>query len=135
MSRSIHKRSHAKPQTDRLIKDDLTFRVLLQALDDVVWFADFDGNFLFVNDAVERIYGRTSTEFYDNPRIWLDVVYSQDRKIAEQSESDLMEFGSADVEYRIVRSDGGIVWLHDRKYVVSESQNICGITTDITARR
>ncbi|HAY82399.1 MAG TPA: hypothetical protein DCY79_21535 [Planctomycetaceae bacterium] len=113
--------------------------VLLQSLEQVVWFANMDGQMLYINEAAERIYGRPVAEFYDNPTIWLEAVDPRDRQAAEKSIADLAETGTAEAEYRIVRPDGQLIWLHDRKYLVPHKsgapQSICGIASDVTARR
>jgi len=113
--------------------------VLLQSLEQVVWFANMDSQMLYINEAAERIYGRPVAEFYDKPTIWLDAVDPRDRQAAEKSIADLTETGTAEAEYRIVRPDGQLIWLHDRKYLVPHKsgapQSICGIASDVTARR
>lgn len=113
--------------------------LLLQSLDEVVWFANMEGQMLYINDAAEKLYGRPVREFYDNSSIWLEVVAPEDRGAAEKSVADLVSNGHAEAEYRIIRPDGRLVWLHDRKYLVPHepgaSQVICGIASDVSARR
>ena len=128
-----------KEQSRALQDSEQRLNVLLQSLDEVVWFASMEGQILYINDAAEKLYGRSVTEFYDNSNIWLEAVDPRDRGAAEKSISDLAERGSAEVEYRIIRPDGRVVWLHDRKYLVpdksSATQSICGIASDVSARR
>ncbi len=113
--------------------------VLLRSLDDVVWFADPQGNVLYMNEATERIYGRDVDEFYEKRGLWLDVVDPRDRDVAEQTVTDLVEHDSAEAEYRIVCPNGRRVWIHVRTYAIRDDLGLpagaCGIATDVSARR
>jgi signal transduction histidine kinase/CheY-like chemotaxis protein len=65
------------------------------------------------------------------------MVHPDDRAIAEATVKDLFEKGKA--EYRIVRPDGSIVWLLDRKALIYDEQGkpllMGGIAKDITERK
>jgi PAS domain S-box-containing protein len=116
------------------------FQTLLDSLKDVVWAASVDGGeLLYINSAVEKIYGRGAQEFIDNPNLWHAAVHPDDRGIALQGARDLADRGEKDVEYRIVRPDGEIRWLHDRASVVRDKNGnpvrIGGVATDITGRK
>ncbi|MCG3206888.1 MAG: hypothetical protein FOGNACKC_00487 [Anaerolineae bacterium] len=112
---------------------------LLELVNEVVWTAALDGQLLFVNSAIERIHGRPVADFYNNPDLWLEMVHPDDRQIARQSADQLLALGQTEATYRIVRPDGHIRWLLDRKHVVfdqaGQPQHIGGIITDITAQK
>jgi len=67
------------------------------------------------------------------------VVHPDDRPIAEASRQNVREVGYAALEYRIVRPDGTVRWILDRKSVVRDEQGrperLGGIATDITERK
>jgi PAS domain S-box-containing protein len=113
---------------------------LLSSLNDVVWAASADGSeFLYINEAAERVYGRPTSEFFENPDIWAEVVHPDDAERVWRESQDLLEQGSTESEYRIVRPDGEVRWLHDRKMVMLDDDGnpvrIGGIASDITQRK
>lgn len=116
------------------------FQSLLSSLNDVVWAASADGSeYLYINEAAERVYGRPISEFFENPDIWAEVVHPEDAERVWRESQDLLEQGSTESEYRIVRPDGEERWLHDRKIVISDDDGnpirIGGIATDVTAHK
>ncbi|RQW04937.1 MAG: PAS domain S-box protein, partial [Calditrichaeota bacterium] len=116
------------------------FKRLLNDLKDVVWTASVDGTEVAdINESFFNLYGRTIEEFKANPQIWIDVVHPEDKKIAAGSSENLYKHGQSSAEYRIIRPDGKIVWLLDRKSLIRDDQGrpvqIGGIAKDITERK
>lgn len=116
------------------------FRNLLESIEDVAWSSTLDGtSMLYVNRAVERLYGRTINDFTKNPGLWMEVVHPEDRPIVEQSAQDLTSVGASQTEYRIVRPDGNIRWILDRKQLIrnskGEPERLGGLAIDITTRK
>jgi PAS domain S-box-containing protein len=127
-------------RTQELRESEERFQALLSSLDDVVWAASGDGSeFLYINDAAERVYGRPASEFFENPDTWIEVVYPDDRERVWRESQDLLKQGTSESEYRILRRDGEVRWLHDRKSVIFDDAGnpvrIGGIASDITARK
>lgn len=113
---------------------------ILHSLEDVVWSTSDTGFELFyLNSAAEKIYGRSVAEFLQNPNLWLEVVHPDDRDRVLTESQAMLETGSKDLEYRIIRPDGEIRWLRDRCQSICDiSSKTCrldGIATDITKRR
>jgi PAS domain S-box-containing protein len=116
------------------------FKNLVNSLHDVVWTASIDGRVIVdVNSSFEKIYGISLDEFKANPKLWIEMVHPDDKHIAEASGKDLIEKGTAQVEYRIVKPDGIIVWLLDRKSLIYDESGkavqMGGIAKDITERK
>ncbi|HMQ51841.1 MAG TPA: PAS domain S-box protein [Anaerolineae bacterium] len=113
---------------------------LLELTNDVVWMANRDDQqLLYANPAMEQVYGRPLADFYGDPDLWLELVHPADRPLAEQSSRELLAHGQSDATYRIVRPDGTVRWLLDRKYIIAgeggQPQYIGGIAADITAQK
>ncbi len=112
------------------------FDLLVSRLNDVVWAAEMDGTVIEVNHAFESVYGISEEELRKNPRLWLEVIHPEDRRIAQESERQLMATGFATAEYRIVRPDGEIRWIRDRKSLIYDEEGrprqMGGIANDIT---
>ena len=115
------------------------FQSLLRSVDDIVWSATHDGSeYLYLNPSVERVYGRSLDEFYNNPNLWHEVVHPDDAARVRASDQELFHKGSSEIVYRIIRPDGEIRWLHARKNIVYDDEGkpirMGGIGTDITER-
>jgi PAS domain S-box-containing protein len=125
---------------EKLRDSEERFQNLAQAVDDVVWTMSLDGSqMLYINPAAERVYGRPCKEFYDNPRLWIEVVLPEDREQAAVGAKELKERGWKQGEYRIVRPDGEVRWLYDRARVIcnrdGKPTHIGGLASDITERK
>ena len=115
------------------------FATLLREVDEVVWASTADGSgMLYMNQACERVYGRPTADFFERPDLWIEAVHPEDRDRVQREVEDLLEQGRIDQEYRVVRPDGEVRWLSDRKHVVFDDAGhpirLGGIATDITER-
>ncbi|MBE9127447.1 MULTISPECIES: PAS domain-containing protein [unclassified Coleofasciculus] len=113
---------------------------ILSSLEDVVWsLSPTTFEVLYLNPATERVYGRPLGEFFDNANLWLEVIHPEDRERFEHSIPILLERGSLEIEYRIMRPDGDIRWLSNRSYLVYDVKGtltrIDGLAIDITERK
>jgi PAS domain S-box-containing protein len=132
--------SDRKMAEEQLMISQRNFNQLVGQLTDLIWQAKGDGSDLMdLNDSFERIYGIPSNEFNLKPELWIDVVHPEDRKYAEKSIQDLFEKGNTETEYRVLRPDGSIIWLHDRKSMIYDLNGnpiqMGGVATDITERK
>ena len=114
--------------------------LLISQMNDIAWLASADGQTLLdLNDSFERIYGYSAQEFSENPALWLDVVHPDDREIADTSQQALFATGRAEAEYRIVRPDGSVRWIHDKKMISRDGAgnllHMGGIASDVTERK
>ncbi|MGI0483926.1 PAS domain S-box protein [Pantanalinema rosaneae CENA516] len=130
-----------RKQTEAALQDsEQRLNSILHSLDDVVWSTSATGSELFyLNSAAEKLYGRPVAEFFQNPDLWLEVVHPDDRDRVIAESQAMLETGSKDLEYRIIRPDGEIRWLRDRCQSIcdigSKTCRLDGIATDITKRR
>ena len=96
---------------------------ILSSFRDVVWSADAQTlEILYLNTAAEEIYGRKLAEFYSNRKLWLEVVHPEDRDRVIGFSHHLLDT-DLKLEYRIVRPDGEIRWLQDRRQVIYDGDN------------
>jgi len=126
-------------RTAELRASNERFNRLVSQLNDVVWSASKDGyHILIVNDSFESVYRRPTGELLSSPNLWIETVHPEDQKIAEESTGALLKTGEAKAEYRIVRPDGTIRWILDRKTSLFDEKGvpiIMGVATDITKCR
>ncbi len=119
------------------------FRDFAELADEVFWIMRTQPELiLFVNPAFEKVWGRPVSELYRNSRLWIDSIHLDDRpRIIELFSNWIQRIpGSTyNVEYRIVRPDGKLRWIHDRGVALVEAGEgtvtMAGIAEDITDRK
>jgi PAS domain S-box-containing protein len=124
---------------ERASESEERFQTLLREVDDVVWAAAADGSgMLYVNPACERVYGRPAVDFFERPGLWSEAVHPDDRDRVQQEANELFAQGRVNQEYRIVRPNGEVRWLSDRKHLILDEAGkpirMGGLATDITER-
>ncbi|MDQ2764964.1 MAG: PAS domain S-box protein [Pseudomonadota bacterium] len=92
---------------------------------------DLDGRFLLTNLAFETMVGRSAEELRRLSRH--DLVHSEDaaeisRKY-EQASADRKPF---EAEYRLTRSDGPPVWVHDSASIIEEGEEAAARMLSVT---
>jgi PAS domain S-box-containing protein len=92
----------------------------------------------WVSPQIERITSYAPAEWVADPGLFAKVLHPEDRDrvLATMAEAKATQ-GSIDHEYRMVRRDGSIVWLHDSAVTVYEGGEhfARGFIVDVTARR
>jgi PAS domain S-box-containing protein len=123
-----------------LYESETKLNGVLNSLDNVVWsVSSTNFEILYINPATEKVYGRSPQEFFDNPNLWQDVIYPEDRERVIGATGTVFTTGNLEREYRIVRPDGEVRWLYDRGRLACDASGtpsrIDGIATDITERK
>jgi PAS domain S-box-containing protein len=113
---------------------------ILNSLNDVVWsVCARTHQLLYLNPVTEVVFGRTCREFLECPDRWLEAVHPADRDRVRANAEQMLTLGWKDLEYRIVRPDGEVRWLHDRGQLSfaedGQPLRIDGIARDITDRK
>jgi PAS domain S-box-containing protein len=94
-------------------------------------------SFIYVSPAYARIWGRTLDSLYADPASFLDAVHPDDQ-LRVTAALPMQALGSYDIEYRVLRPDGTISWVHDVAFPVRDAYGVvvrvAGIAADITAR-
>jgi diguanylate cyclase (GGDEF)-like protein/PAS domain S-box-containing protein len=115
------------------------FRHLAANVPEVFWTAEAQsGRITYVSPAYENIFGRSAADLLEEPGEWLEAIHPADRLRIEASRR-LAREGNLDQEFRIMRPDGELRWLHNRSFPVKNESGevtlITGISEDITARK
>ncbi|NMF83783.1 diguanylate cyclase [Nodosilinea sp. P-1105] len=113
---------------------------ILNSLESVVWSVHPNSlATIYVNSATQAVYGYSPEAFLSHPELWFNCVYPEDRSWLMAAIQQLDQTGKLDCEYRIVRADGIIRWVHGQaRLVVDAEQNpirIDGTTVDISDRK
>jgi len=80
------------------------------------------GKLIYLNSAVEQVYNRPQSDFWQDSQMWLKVIDRKDRQRVEEFLLQLESGKNIEIEYRIVRPEGKIVWVKDRRSVIEDPQ-------------
>jgi PAS domain S-box-containing protein len=128
---NLHKKIKELEQSEQL------FNHLAENIGEVFWITAPDKNrMIYISPAYESIWGRSCKGLYASSRDWIEAIHADDRKRVLMAATTKQISGEYDEEYRIVRPDGAIRWIHDRAFPVrDESGPVCrivGVARDIT---
>jgi PAS domain-containing protein len=117
------------------------FQDLVEGLGAVVWESDaVRRHYTFVSGRAISFLGHPLGRWYDEPDFWLAVQHPDDReRSAAASRGARAEGSDHDLEYRVLRADGGVVWVLDLVRVVRHPdgrvRHLRGVMVDITERK
>ena len=116
------------------------YSALIESLRGIVWEADADTfQFRFVSNHAESLLGFPRQEWLEDPEFWRRHTHPDDLARAAAFCRDCISKGKDhDFEYRMIASDGRVVWLRDIVTVDRSSAGdvrLRGIMIDITDRR
>ena len=98
-------------------RDEL--RSLVDSVDAIVWEAETEPlRFTYVSKRAERILGYPVEHWYEDSFSWADHIHPEDRELVVSARQEAVAHArDHEITYRMVRSDGGDVWLSDRAEV------------------
>jgi formate hydrogenlyase transcriptional activator len=119
------------------------FRQMADTIPEVIWITSLEPErVLYTSPSFERIWGLKVEELYRNPRLWTETIHPEDRDRVVSTFSEWIagtQINYHDVEYRIVRPDGTIRWIHERGVLTRDRSGrpveVSGISTDITTAK
>ncbi|MEK7851288.1 MAG: PAS domain S-box protein, partial [Deltaproteobacteria bacterium] len=121
-------------------KSEEKFRQLVGNIPEVFWMMDdMAENLIYVSPAYEKVWGRTLKSLYDDPGSWMKAIHQDERKLVSQAFGKISLSDKFDEEYRVVRPDGSMRFIHDRGFPVvgknGEVAGWAGIAEDITEHK
>ena len=98
---------------------------------------DVGGSVLYVSPQVERILGYSARDWAETPGFWEGIVHPDDHEaVLEESERTGRSGEPYRQEYRMIASDGRVVWFRDECVLIrderGEPQMWQGVMVDIT---
>ncbi len=93
---------------------------------------------LYLSPHVETLTGYPKEKFLTDWRFWPShVIHPDDRAAAATQAAKLAAGQNSEMEYRLVRADGAIIWVRDsaRSQGNGRSKIVYGVVSDITARK
>jgi PAS domain S-box-containing protein len=134
-----HLEELVQQRTAELTDSEKKYRTLVENLPLVVYRVSRNGELLFVNRFVEEVFGYRPADIMDNPELWRERVYDEDKaKVDKLRELIFREGGEFIAEYRIKHRDGHVVYVADHALPSRDGDGsiatVDGILMDVTAR-
>lgn len=91
------------------------YRSLVDSVDCVLWESNADGsNVSFISQSVERLLGYSTSEWYQNPLFWRELLHKDDAsRVLAESQEAISNRENYVSEYRMIAKDGKEVWIRD----------------------
>lgn len=133
--REQRKLNEAAAEADRLVTE------LADSLSEIVYRADaITFETLYINNAVENMFGYTAKEWLESPELWEAAIHPEDKErvfnIIEGAKENGKDFS---YEYRINKRDRTVRWVEDRITWQRDDEGnistITGLVYDITERK
>ena len=130
------------PISEPVREDADTYHELLERLPAVVYSETVKDGVTgpeFVSRQIEQMLGISVHAWMTDPDVWQRQLHPSDRRwVSDDYARALTREGTWTAEYRIVATDGRIVWVHDRADIVRNadgSVNVQGAFFDVTERK
>jgi PAS domain S-box-containing protein len=100
-----------------------------------------DWSLVFIGAEVKRVTGYAPEEILSGAVKWRDLIHPDDLGYVKEAfrESVRERRGVLRVEYRVRRSDGGILWLADRRQLIYDAEGnfsyVDGLLLEVTDRK
>lgn len=138
--------THADITSRKKIEEDLIhsqvqYRQLTETINEIVWLWDAKTyQMLYISPQYERVFVRSCQSVYDDPNSFVESIHRDDKEwVMERQMALIQNEVEFDVEYRIVRPNDEVRWIHARTLPVKndagEVIRYAGIAEDITDRK
>jgi len=114
------------------------YELLAEHLRDAIWTLEVEPALrtVLVSGSVSHLTGYAPQDFFDNPQLWLEMVYPDDRPQVMAETQRARDGLAEELHYRVrvVRQDGELRWAHTRGRVTRDGNavRVHGLTTDVT---
>lgn len=106
---------------ERVREAEERYRTLVEQLPGAVYIDALDGigKSEYMSPQVIQVSGFTPEEWLADEDMWRKVLHPEDRPAAVRRDIEIGETGEPfNMEYRIIRKDGEVVWIHDQASLV-----------------
>lgn len=129
-----------KRSEDALRRVEERFREMAEATSDIFVLFDWaERRVVYASPALERVLGLSASELMRDSAAGRRLIHPEDRAWVIPVLDRARETAEYDMEYRIVRDDGSVRWLHSRMLPIRGADGAVlravGITRDVTDRK
>ncbi|MGE3188511.1 MAG: PAS domain-containing protein, partial [Vicinamibacterales bacterium] len=114
-------------------------RAAVAALDAAIFTISLDSQVLFASEGVRALSGFEPEEFLADGELWFRQLHPDDLDTVEAAFARLETEEQVEYEYRFIRKDGSICWVHERMRLRRDPggrvECIDGLAMDVTVRR
>lgn len=116
------------------------FSQMTETVNEVFWAVPVDrSRFLYISYGFERIWRIPRQELYAHPELFFKGLHPEDRDGYEAAMRQLQKYpGPMEIDYRVVRRDGSLRWVHDSAFPVRDAYGwvyrIVGFAEDVTEK-
>jgi PAS domain S-box-containing protein len=112
-------------------------KALHDNLDEALFSVDIVGNkMLQVSSAHEKVFGYPPAKFFENPRLWYELIIPEDKHIIDAGYPVLMAGKTLKHQFRIRRPDGQIAWIEAKMKPTLDEHGVLvrldGFASDVT---
>ncbi len=128
----------------KLRSSEERFNHVIRAISDHIYVTEVtpEGDYLnlYLSPHIETLTGYPPETFLHNWNFWPGhIIHPEDRGLAASQTARLAIGQDSEVEYRLIRADGQVIWVYDRGQVqvnaARSSKIIYGVVSDITERK
>lgn len=115
-------------------------RQLTENMHEVFWLMDAQTRRIeYVSPNHASVFGHSCEQLRAHAQGWRRQVYPPDQGVVLRAVALQATHGGYDIEYRIVRADGSLRWIHERCTPVRDARGaivrFSGLAADVTTRR
>ncbi len=133
----VAEREELRRSEQALRESEELFRQLTGNIDQVFYLTcRRTGDLIYVSPQYEELWGQSIEEAHADATAWLKMVHPEDRA---RVQSEAFRRDDYDLEYRLLRPDGSLRWVHDKGFPVRDDDGdvtrVAGIVEDVTDRK
>jgi diguanylate cyclase (GGDEF)-like protein/PAS domain S-box-containing protein len=129
------------PTQTREVSQEI-IKLMLEQVNLVVYLRQVDevNSTLYINPYIDALLGFSPQEWIEEPETWFIQILPEDRERVLAEHLSSIETGKKiDLEYRMTRFDGNVIWVHETAFIVgkpgSKDRYWLGTLEDITERK
>ncbi len=130
-----------KQVEEALRESEEKFRLVTETINDVFWMSTCGiGEMIYISPAYETLWERSRESLLQSPKSFLEAIHPDDLdEYLGVVDKYHMNGKPYKCDYRIIRIDGEVRWIHEKGYPVPDSvggtQFMSGVCSDITDRK
>ena len=138
--RELNRNRHYYNTEQKLKASKFRFRSIVQSINGILREIDLNTyENLYVSPQSMNILGYPSSDWMENRYFWIEQIHPQDRKVAIKAvKKAIHDNVDQTVEYRMLNSDGDVVWIRDMLSIREENGHpVCldGLMIDISTEK
>ena len=130
-------------RTEQALREaEARYRAFVEQVPAITYMVALDGSgrTVYLSPQVENVTGYAAAEFLADPLLWRERLHPDDRDSAFEAWNEAArKFAPFDRQYRVIRRDGAVVWLHDHGIAVAGEDGkppvYYGVLLDINDRK